>query len=153
MSPEIAELYGNKVRIRVCGLCWQDDRLLMVKHLIGNQVLWSPPGGGLEFGETLEQALMREMKEETALEVRIGPFAFGCEFIAAPLHAIELFFQVTPISGVLTIGQDPELPVITSVNFLSPDEIDAIPGHMRHGIFNIVSRATDLVKLGGFHRI
>ena len=37
--------------------CWNGDRLLMVKHRMGNRDLWAPPGGGLEFGESLHMPL------------------------------------------------------------------------------------------------
>lgn len=153
MTPEIAEVYGNKVRIRVCGICWQNDRLLMVKHQMGNQVLWAPPGGGLEFGESMAETLKREMREETGLNVVPGRFLFGCEFIQPPLHAVECFFEVGLEGGNLMNGNDPELPMISSVSFLTVKEIAAIPGTSRHGIFNMVASAADLRKLTGFYRI
>ena len=34
---------------------------------------WSLPGGTLELGETLEAGVMREMREETGLDVDVGP--------------------------------------------------------------------------------
>src|SRR5688572_29701526 len=104
MPSEIDKTYGNKVRIRVCGLCWRDDQLLMVKHQFGDRDFWAPPGGGLEFGESLEIALKREFLEETGLSIRSQQFAFGCEFLQDPLHAIELYFHVVEISGKLKIG-------------------------------------------------
>jgi 8-oxo-dGTP diphosphatase len=153
MTPEIAQLYGNKVRIRVCGLCWEEDRLLLVKHNMGDHVFWSPPGGGLEFGETVEQTLTREVLEETGLVIEPGRFLFGCEFVQQPLHAIELFFEIKSRSGVLISGKDPEVQIIELVDFMSADDIAAIPRGMRHGIFNIVGDVKDLRKLTGFHRI
>lgn len=153
MTSEIAEVYGNKVRIRVCGICWQNDRLLMVKHQMGDQVLWAPPGGGLEFGESIADALKREMREETGLDVVAGSFLFGCEFLQPPLHAVELFFEAGLKEGDLLNGNDPELPIISEVAFLTDEEIEAIPEASRHGIFRMVAKATDLRKLTGFYRI
>jgi len=37
----------------------------------GKEPLWHFPGGALEFGEELSQALVREIKEETSLSIRI----------------------------------------------------------------------------------
>src|SRR5688572_10749323 len=135
MNAEIAEIYGNKVRIRVCGLCWgQADTLLMVKHKMGDRDLWAPPGGGIEFGESLEQALKREFLEETTLHIIPGQFLFGCEYISHPLHAVELFFDVKKIEGIAKKGNDPEIQLIEEVRFLSTEEIRLIPSGSLHGI-------------------
>ena len=101
MTPEIAEIYGNRVRIRVCGLCWQEGSLLLIKHKMGPEGFWAPPGGGLEYGESLEDTLRREFLEETGLDVVSEKFLFGCEFIKPPLHAVELFFNVRIVGGKL----------------------------------------------------
>lgn len=153
MYPEIAEIYGNKVRIRVCGLCWEQGSLLMVRHKMGNQDFWAPPGGGLEFGELLEDALRREVLEETGLYVEPEKFLFGCELVKNPLHAVELFFGVKKISGTLKRGYDPEIQVIDQVQFLTPSAIKNIPAGEVHGIFKMIGDANDLRHLTGFHRI
>jgi len=153
MHPEIAEQYGNRVRIRVCGLCWQQDLVLMVKHKMGNSPFWAPPGGGIEFGETVEDAIKREFLEETGLSVQILRFQFGCEFINGPLHAIELFYEVNALSGTLVAGKDPELQIIDEVQFLSIDEILQLPPDSSHGIFRISKNAVALRQMTGFYRI
>jgi 8-oxo-dGTP diphosphatase len=50
------------------------DRVLLVQR--GQEPLkgeWSLPGGAVEIGETLEEALTREVREETSLDVVVGP--------------------------------------------------------------------------------
>lgn len=153
MNQEIAEIYGKRVRIRVCGLCWDGDSILMVKHKMTDHYLWAPPGGGVEFGESLEKALKREFLEETGLEIMPEKFLFGCEFIKDPLHAIELFFQVKKVSGELARGSDPEAQIIEDVKYLSPEEILAVPKDSLHGIFTEFPNASVLRQLSGFYSI
>src|SRR5688572_17010203 len=104
MESEIAKIYGNRLRVRVCGICWENDRLLLVNHQMPNGDFWAPPGGGLEFGEEAADALKREFKEEANLDIDVGSYLFGCEFIRQPLHAIELFFDVKAVGGLLKTG-------------------------------------------------
>ncbi len=153
MTPEIAEIYGNKVRLRVCGLCWQEASLLLIMHSMGSNDFWAPPGGGVEFQETLEDALKREFLEETGLDVEVGKFVFGCEFIKNPLHAVELFFEVKKVAGVLKSGYDPELQLIERAQFLSWKEIKAIPEKSIHGIINKCADLDSFRQLRGFYSI
>ncbi len=158
MSPEIPEIYTNRTRIRVCGLCWRGEKLLMVNHRglsAGN--FWAPPGGGTEFGETAQDALVREFREETGVDVAPTRFQFVCEYIQQPLHAIELFFAVDYLKGEAIKGNDPESDtenqIITDVKYMSMEEILAIPANERHGIFRLIKTSDDLKSLTGFYRI
>jgi 8-oxo-dGTP diphosphatase len=154
MKPEIHRLYGNKIRVRVCGLCWQKDNLLLANHKgLTTGDFWAPPGGGLEFGESVDQRLQKEFLEETGLRVSMGPFRFACEFINQPLHAIELFFEVAIAGGVLEKGDDPEMTMIEEVRFMSGSDIARIPAPSLHGIFSLVHSPQDLKTLNGFFTI
>jgi len=154
MDPELTTLYGNKVRVRICGICWQGSDLLMVNHQrLGPGDFWAPPGGGLMFGETVQRCLEREFEEETGLKITPGRFLFACEFIQKPLHAIELFFEVSISGGVLRKGDDPETPIIKDVRFMSADDLKEISPSSLHGIFALVSSPRDLKTLTGFFTI
>jgi len=123
------ELFGNRIRVRVCGVCMEEGKLLLIKHSSVGELgyLWAPPGGGVEFGESLGDCLVREFKEETGLEIEVGDFLFLNEFIELPLHAIELFFLVRIKSGTLVLGIDPEMgkhtQLIQELKFWSLEEL------------------------------
>ncbi|HMG92128.1 MAG TPA: NUDIX hydrolase [Chryseolinea sp.] len=154
MDDEIGKIYGNRLRVRICGLCWDDDRLLLANHSsVAGKNVWLPPGGGLEYGETLDKALKREFWEETGLEIRQLDFAFGCEFVREPLHALELFFNVVKNGGTLKTGYDPELQIIQDVRFFSENEINGLSQDELHGIFRIARNPNELRKLTGFYSI
>jgi 8-oxo-dGTP diphosphatase len=154
MDQDVAKIYGGKVRVRACGICWEANRLLMVNHSsITPTDFWSPPGGGVEFGQSVSETLKKEFKEETGLIIRPGNFLFGCEFIEHPIHSIELFYEVTVEAGQLKTGCDPEIQIIKDVRFLSMDEIKGIPSGELHGIFRVTSSPASLQDLRGFFRI
>ena len=156
MDQEIEETYGNKVRVRACGLCWKEDELLLINHHhLGPEHCWSPPGGGISLWTSAEQTLKQEFLEETGLHIEVGDFQFAAELIRPPLHAIELYFDVKVIGGSLQKGFDPEtkLNVIHELGFKSFEAIRALPAHQRHGIFDIVSTPFDLRNLRGYIRL
>jgi 8-oxo-dGTP diphosphatase len=154
MDAEVAKIYGQKVRVRICGLCWHAGALLLVNHKgLTQSNFWAPPGGGLEFGESIETCLTKEFYEEAGLQVKVGEFRFACEFIQPPLHAIELFFDVTMIGGEIRVGADPEIQIINDVRFMTANDIHARPPEELHGIFSQIDDIAELAELRGFFRI
>lgn len=152
----VLEVYGNRLRVRVCGLCRQEDRLLLVRHqgLGTTGTFWSPPGGGVQFGEKAYDALIREFLEETGLIIDVEELLFINEFMAAPLHAIELFFQVKIVGGVLQKGYDPEMAAdnqhITDVQFVTFDAIKHLPEDSVHAVVRNCQSMDDLFRLRGY---
>ena len=82
--------------------------MVQVHSPVTNELVWMPPGGGLEFGETLEDCLEREFREETGARIEVGEFLFLNELIEDPYHAVELFYKVRQIGGEIRLGSDPE---------------------------------------------
>ncbi|WP_266364017.1 NUDIX domain-containing protein [Tellurirhabdus rosea] len=153
---EVLRLYGNRLRLRVCGICQLDGKLLMVRHrgINATDTFWCPPGGGPQFGETAPQALVREFAEETGLAVEIGDLLFVNEFMAPPLHAMELFFRVNVVGGKLLQGGDPEMAadrqIITDVRLMSFEEIKAYPENEVHQLFRQCRSLEDVFRLRGY---
>jgi 8-oxo-dGTP diphosphatase len=110
-SNDIAGMFSDRVRIRVCGLLVKGEELLLVKldAPTHETPFWSPPGGGLKLGESLENALVREFVEETGLHVEPIRLFYISEFIQPPFHAVEFYFLCKYVAGDLVIGTDPEL--------------------------------------------
>ena len=152
LNPKAAS-YADKLRVRVCGICIDQDKLLLVKHghTIGNSAFWAPPGGGLGYGETVQDCLKREFMEETGLTIKVNRFLFVNEFLQPPLHAMELFFEVSIAAGELKTGTDPEAApdqqLIESLAWLSIKDIIAIPIQDKHRILQHLISLDDLLGL------
>lgn len=148
--------FENKLRVRVCGIMANNDDILLLKHQgIGAKgFLWSPPGGGVEFGEDAREALIREFKEETGLLVDIKKFLFANQYIGEKLHAIELFFEVKHRSGKLMLGSDPEMEstnqILSEYKFFSNEEISCIDHKEIHNAFHHLKKNSTILDLKGF---
>jgi len=83
-------------------------RLLLVRRGRGPGLgEWSVPGGRVEPGETLAEAVEREVAEETALTVRCGPFIGWVERIGSGHHFVIMDFRAELIgSDGATAGDD-----------------------------------------------
>ena len=83
-------------------------RLLLIKR--GHEPgmgLWSIPGGRIEPGESPEQAVVREVQEETGLSVVCGPLVGSVERPGLAGDVVDIQdYAATVTGGVLTAGDD-----------------------------------------------
>jgi ADP-ribose pyrophosphatase YjhB (NUDIX family) len=93
----------------VGGVALKNNEILLIKR--GHppyQNLWTLPGGTVEPNESLKEALQREFKEETNLEIEVGGLAGVIERKDPTLgfHFVILDYFVTITNGKLKPGDD-----------------------------------------------
>jgi ADP-ribose pyrophosphatase YjhB (NUDIX family) len=90
------------VRLSVKAIIVRSGRLLVLKCRDQQGHWYVLPGGGQQVGETVDQALRRECREELGCEVRMGPLRFIRDYISKhhefaaidpDTHQVELIFE------------------------------------------------------------
>ncbi len=124
MSAQIARPAGPILGVSTA--VWREGRALLV--LRGKQPskdLWSLPGGHVEFGETLQEAALRELMEETSVEASIQDHTHWLDIIsrdadgAARSHYVIAVFRAAWVSGEAVAGDD-----AAAVQWRTPDDLD-----------------------------
>ena len=104
--------YPGAPVVGVGAIVFQDEKVLLVRR--GREPLkgeWSLPGGRLELGEHLEAAVVREVREETGLSVRVVRHAETLERIfreeeRVRYHYVLVDFLCEVTGGKLLCGDD-----------------------------------------------
>jgi len=98
---------GERPEVCVGAIAVAGDQLLLIRRghgPAGGQ--WAIPGGRVEWGETLAEAVVRELVEETGLEAMCDQFVGWVERIDTHNHFLILDFAVTVISTDAPVGGD-----------------------------------------------
>ncbi|MEX0874260.1 MAG: NUDIX domain-containing protein [Actinomycetota bacterium] len=115
MDTDFAPVLGG-----ASGLIVREGKVLLIRR--GKEPYkdhWSLPGGGIERGERVREAVRREVNEETGLEVDVGHVAgYREERVGQDDHCIIIAFNCTVTSGELRAGDD-----AAEAEFLDPAEI------------------------------
>jgi 8-oxo-dGTP diphosphatase len=92
-------------RVIASAIVKKDGKVLMVKEVLENEKqYWIFPGGGVNFGESLEEAARREIGEEVGLYVKLKEL-LGFKEVIRPefdYHTVIFFFMAEPISEKIT---------------------------------------------------
>ncbi|HRI89194.1 MAG TPA: NUDIX domain-containing protein [Candidatus Hydrogenedentes bacterium] len=123
-SPDGAPAPGIP-RIRVAAIILEDDALLLVRHIKNGKSYWLLPGGGIEYGEPLAEALRRELREEACVEIDVGDLVIVNDTIPPGnrRHTINMCFTATIQSGAIAVGSDPR---VVEVRFVPVAEIESL---------------------------
>lgn len=153
----VNQKFGGKVRVRVGGILIEENKILLLKHEgVGKkEYLWSPPGGGLDFGDDAEKNLQREFVEETGLQIRVGKLLFVNEFITKKIHAIELFFEVEKTGGILKLGNDPEMgnqQILSDLAFFDENKLINTEKDYLHNMFIGINKPQEVLNLKGYFK-
>lgn len=148
--------YKNVLRNRACAIVISDDWMLLVKQQVPTrkEPVWMPPGGGIQYGETIQSALKREVLEETGLMVEPVRLLWVHEFIEKPFHAIEFYYECSIAGGALKLGKDPERKagnqILLDLKFVSFNDIATLnvyPEFLKEGIVSQGSMPLNLTHI------
>ena len=113
MAPQIA----------VGAIAVKDGRLLMVRRAHDPGAgLWSLPGGRVEHGEYLSDALRREVAEETGLEVDVQELVGILEVVGDPHYVILDYFAEVTGDAAPVAADD-----VSDARWVPLDEVAGLP--------------------------
>lgn len=122
----------ERIEIAVGGVAVRDGAILLIERATEPAAgAWSVPGGRVEPGETLTDALTRELAEETGLTITVGPMIAIAERIGPSHHLVIVNFHVEVVGSTAPIaGDDAADAAWTPLDRLA--EIDLVPGLLEH---------------------
>ncbi|RRD39944.1 NUDIX hydrolase [Leptotrichia sp. OH3620_COT-345] len=112
-------------RVRVAGVLIENEKILLIEHSKNEKKYWLVPGGGVDWGESTAESLIREYKEETNLDIEVQSFLFLSETLAPDKkkHVINLYFKIKRKSCSeenMKLGNE---EMLTDLRFFTKDEI------------------------------
>ena len=141
--------YPQRPYLAVSAAIFRDGKVLVVRRARRPALnLYTLPGGVVETGETLSEAVAREVREETALEVEPVAFAGKREVIARDAdgrverHFVILCFAARWRSGEAVLNEE-----LDDARWLDPAELSAL--RTTEGLAEIVAAANECLDRQG----
>jgi 8-oxo-dGTP diphosphatase len=124
-NSDSARTYPTRPYLAVSAAIVRDDRVLIVRRArTPAHGLYTLPGGGVELGETLEEAVIREVREETALDVApVELVGFRQAIVRDTAGRIERHFVILPFAARLVGGEISLNEELAEAHWLLPSEL------------------------------
>ena len=117
-------------RVAAYGIARQEGAVLLVRSASFSDFpgAWSLPGGGVDRGETLHDALRRELNEEVTLDIEPGELVTVSESIApdGSRHMVQCCFTATILKGEVALGIDER---VVEARFVTAAELADLEVH------------------------
>src|ERR1700759_2703715 len=123
-----ARTYPTRPYLAVSAAIFRDGKVLIVRRARPPaHGLYTLPGGGVELGETLEEAVVREVREETNLEVEPVALAGYRQAIARDAAgAVERHFVILPFAARWIAGEVLLNEELGEAHWLEPAGLSAL---------------------------
>ena len=115
--------------VAVGAIILNDDRIVLIRRgKEPSRGLWTFPGGAVELGEPVREAVRREVQEETGLEIEVGEVALVLDSVSrdpdgrVQYHYVIIDFYARPVGGALRPGSD-----VSDVRWASRRDIESLP--------------------------
>lgn len=108
----------------VAAIILRDGEILLIRR--GGEPgagLWSIPGGNVELGETLEEALKREVREETGLEIIVGKLAGVHNLVVREAGRIRFHYVILDYFADVVSGEMCPASDVTDCRWVRLDEL------------------------------
>lgn len=114
------------INIRPAILIIENQQVLTMQYNYGGQEVYNLPGGNLELGEHLSDALAREMQEELGIEVTVGEMILVGEvyFEDRKKHTLHLLFEGKITAGIPTLN--PKETSAISIKWLAINDLEKV---------------------------
>jgi 8-oxo-dGTP diphosphatase len=139
------------VGVRVVGLVFAGERVLVVEHRLDSERWYCFPGGSLEYGEAPEQGVRRELVEELELECEVGQLVAIGYHLGDSSQSVELYFRCTASERDLVSRSE----AVVSARFVHPSELPALrvfPLELSDALADDRERPLDSVRYYGRFR-
>ena len=124
-------------------------KVLMVRQEHEGRNIWMVPGGAIEGRENAEQAAVREVREETGLDVSVIRLLWHVEEVSEKRgQRFVNFFLAEVKGGAPALGTDPELEdggqVLREIRFMSREEMEKLeilyPEWLKTELWDVISK-------------
>ena len=141
-----ARAYPDRPFLAVSAAIIRDGKVLLVRRARAPaNGLFSLPGGVVEAGETLHEALKREIREETNLTIEPVALAGFRETVTRDEHnRVERHFVILPFAARWIAGEPHLNDELSEARWLAPDGVAGLP--TTPGLAAIVATAIELLK-------